>query len=239
MPTANTASPACGCPKLGARHATVLILVEQSAESVAAPDVVDLGWCVVGEWSQGSGLAESAVRPVTVVVELVLAKYGRGMGLVDDQDVVEEFAADGADEAFGDGVGPRCLHGRPDDLDAARGEDGVEGRGELGVAIADEEPQSPASVVEVHGQVAGQLSQPRAGRVRGHPEDVDAALGMFDDEERVQPLQCDGVDMNKSQARTPVAWARRNSVQVGPARRGEGSMPALCRIVQIVEAPIW
>jgi hypothetical protein len=82
------------------------------------------------------------------------------MGLVDDQDVVEEFAADGADEAFGDGVGPRCLHGRPDDLDAARGEDGVEGRYELGVAIADEEPQSPASVVEVHGQVAGQLSQP-------------------------------------------------------------------------------
>jgi hypothetical protein len=78
--------------------------VEQSAESVAAPDVVDLGCCVVGEWSQGSGLAESAVRPVTVVVELVLAKYGRGMGLVDDQDVVEEFAADGADEAFGDGV---------------------------------------------------------------------------------------------------------------------------------------
>jgi hypothetical protein len=169
--------------------------VEQSAESVAAPDVVDLGCCVVGEWSQGSGLAESAVRPVTVVVELVLAKYGRGMGLVDVQDVVEEFAADGADEAFGDGVGPRCLHGRPDDLDAARGEDGVEGRGELGVAIADEEPQSPASVVEVHGQVAGQLSRPRAGRVRGNPEDVDAALGMFDDEERVQPLQCDGVDM--------------------------------------------
>jgi hypothetical protein len=98
---------------------------------------------------------------------------------------VEEFAADGADEAFGDGVGLRCLHGRPDDLDAARGEDGVEGRG--GVAIADEEPQSPASVVEVHGQVAGQLSRPRAGRVRGHPEDVDTALGVFDDEERVQP----------------------------------------------------
>jgi hypothetical protein len=45
--------------------------------------------------------------------------------------------------------------GRPDDLDAARGEDGVEGRGELGVAIADEEWQSPGSVVEVHGQVAG------------------------------------------------------------------------------------
>jgi hypothetical protein len=28
--------------------------------------------------------------------------------LVDDQDAVERFAADGADEAFGDGVRPRC-----------------------------------------------------------------------------------------------------------------------------------
>jgi hypothetical protein len=32
--------------------------------------------------------------------------------LVDDQGAAEEFAADGADEAFGDRVGPRCLHRR-------------------------------------------------------------------------------------------------------------------------------
>ena len=34
-------------------------------------------------------------------------------------------------------------------------------------------------VVEVHGQVAGQLSEPRARRVRGDPEDVDAAGGVL------------------------------------------------------------
>jgi hypothetical protein len=34
------------------------------------------------------------------------------------------------------------------------GEDGVEGAGELGVAIADEEPESLPGVVEVHGEVA-------------------------------------------------------------------------------------
>lgn len=34
------------------------------------------------------------------------------------------------------------------------------------------------------------------------------------------------------------AWARKNSVQDGPARRVEGAMPALRRIVQMVEAPI-
>jgi hypothetical protein len=42
--------------------------------------------------------------------------------------------------------------------------DGVEGRGEPGVAIADEEPEPPAGIVEVHGEVAGQLGQPGAGR---------------------------------------------------------------------------
>ena len=43
---------------------------------------------------------------------------------------------------------------------------------------------------------------------------------------------------NKSHARMACAWARRNSDQDGPARRVDGSMPVLCRIVQTVEAPI-
>jgi hypothetical protein len=38
---------------------------------------------------------------------LVLTKHGRGLPLVDDQDAVEEFAAEAAGEAFGDRVGPR------------------------------------------------------------------------------------------------------------------------------------
>ena len=37
----------------------------------------------------------------------------------------------------------------------------------------------------------------------------------------------------------PCACDRRNSDHEGPARRGEGAMPALRRIFQMVEAPIW
>ena len=48
------------------------------------------------------------------------------MGLVDDEDPVEAFAAHGADESFADGVGfrgsERCL----DDADVGSGEDVVE-----------------------------------------------------------------------------------------------------------------
>ena len=44
--------------------------------------------------------------------------------------------------------------------------------GELGVAVADEEPEAAVAVVEVHEQVAGLLGEPGAGRVGGdavHP----------------------------------------------------------------------
>ena len=44
-------------------------------------------------------------------------------------------------EAFGDRIRSRCPHRCPDDADVGGGEDGVEGGGELAVAVADEEPE--------------------------------------------------------------------------------------------------
>jgi hypothetical protein len=52
------------------------------------------------------------------------------------------------------------------------------------------------------------------------------------------PAQGDRLKVEQVEARIECAWARRNSVHDGPARRGEGAMPALCRMVQTVEAPI-
>jgi hypothetical protein len=43
-----------------------------------------------------------------VVVALELAEHGCGVSLIDDQEVVEQFAADSADEALGDRVRSRC-----------------------------------------------------------------------------------------------------------------------------------
>ena len=168
----------------------------------------------------------------------VLREYGCGV-LVDDQCAVEEFTADAADEAFGDGVGPRRPRRRLDGRDVEGGEGGVEGGGELGVAIPDEEPVPPAGVVEVHGQVAGQLGQPRSGRVQGDAEDVHPAGGVLDDEERVEPVQGDGVEVKQVASEIPVRLGPQEFVHEGPVRRDDGSMPALCRIFQMVEAPIW
>ena len=129
------------------------------------------------------------MRTVVVVMALVLAQHGCGVSLVDDQEAIEEFALDAADEAFGDRIGTRCAHGCPDDADVDCGEDGVEGSGELGVAIADEEPKATTGVVEVHEEIAGLLGQPGCGGVGGDAEDVHVAGSVLDDEEDMPPAQ--------------------------------------------------
>ena len=58
-----------------------------------------------------------------VVVLDVLAQYDVEMAWPDDQEVVEAFPAQGADEAFRDSVRPRCPHRRADDADIGTGED--------------------------------------------------------------------------------------------------------------------
>jgi hypothetical protein len=57
-------------------------------------------------------------------------------------------------------------------LQALAGEGFVEGAGEFGVAVADQEAGGADPVAGVHEQVAGLLGGPRAVRVCGHAEDV-------------------------------------------------------------------
>jgi hypothetical protein len=96
-----------------------------------------------------------------------------------------------------------------------------------------------AGLVEDHEQVASLLGSLNPGGMSGDPEDVHPARGVLDDEERIEPVQVIVSRWSRSQARIACACVRKNSVQVGPARRGAGSIPAVWRIFQIVEAPIW
>jgi hypothetical protein len=61
--------------------------------------------------------------------------------------------------------------------------------------------------------------------------------GRLDHEQDIQPLQQHGVTVKKSTASTPSARARRNCRHELAVRRGAGSIPARCRIVQTVHAP--
>ena len=95
------------------------------------------------------------------------------------------------------------------------------------------------AVVEVHEQVAGLLGQPRSGRVGGDAEDVHPAGGVLDDEERVEPAQGDRVEVEQVAGQDRLGLRGRNCAQVGPARRGAGSIPRAVRIFHTVEAAIW
>ena len=106
-----------------------------------------------------------------------------------DQDAVEAFAAQRADEAFDDRVRAGCPDRGSDDLDVGAGEDRVERGGELAVPVADQEPEPFGVVREVHEQVADLLGHPGSGRMGGDPGDVRAAAPMLDDHEDVEAAE--------------------------------------------------
>jgi hypothetical protein len=64
-----------------------------------------------------------------------------------DEDPVSAFSTAGADPAFGEGVHPQGLWTGEHDLDADGGEDCVEGGTELRIAVANEVPESVASLL--------------------------------------------------------------------------------------------
>jgi hypothetical protein len=134
---------------------------------------------------------------MTVEMVFVLRQHRGRMALIDDQDPVQELASDAAHEAFGSGIRSWRSHRRLDHLDAGRTEHRVEHSGELGVAVSDEEPETPAGLVEVHHQVTGQLGEPDTGGVCGDAENVDLTSRVLDDEEHIQPAQSDGLEMKQ------------------------------------------
>ena len=67
-----------------------------------------------------------------------------------DQEVIEAFAAQCADEALCDRVGPRCSDWGAKDADVGAGEHGVEGGAELAVSVADQEAELLGAVAKVH-----------------------------------------------------------------------------------------
>jgi hypothetical protein len=72
-------------------------------------------------------LAERTVRPTGVVMMKVLGQHPAQVVLADDQQPVEELAAQGADDSLADRVRSGRLRWAGQNPDAVRGEYGVEG----------------------------------------------------------------------------------------------------------------
>jgi hypothetical protein len=174
----------------------LLICVEQPIEPVGPRRTVFVSLVVGWGWSEGSGLAAGAVWPVAVVVLGCSAWRTRSARLRRAARLVIRIRLRSSRRTLptkrsAGRVGPPRPHRCLDDADVGGGEDGVEGGGELGVAVPDQKPELAPGVVEVHCQVAGLWGQPGAGGVGGDTEHVHPAGGVLDNEERVQPMQAD------------------------------------------------
>ena len=93
--------------------------------------------------------------------------------------------------------------------------------------------------VEVHEQIAGELGEPGSGRMGGDAQDVHAAGGVFDDEERVEPVQGDRVEVEHvaGQDRLGLRSEELRPGRAGPSLRGVD--PGVVKDFQTVEASIW
>jgi hypothetical protein len=74
----------------------------------------------------GNPLGDALMRPARVVVDLVLDQDGAQVHLAEDQYAVEEFAAQGTEEAFAGRVHPGSLDSGLQDPGAVCLKDGVE-----------------------------------------------------------------------------------------------------------------
>jgi hypothetical protein len=83
----------------------VHVFVEEATEPVSSEDV---DGCAGGSRgvARGRALMQGSVRAVGVLVLRVLAQYDVEVACSSDQDVVEAFSAQGADEALCDRVRP-------------------------------------------------------------------------------------------------------------------------------------
>ena len=156
------------------------------------------------------------------------------LAAVPDDGAVEEFASQGGDPAFGERVRHGSAHRCLEDLHTFGSEDLVEGVDELAGAVAHERLGVGELVAVLEQQVRGALGGPdAAGAVRG-PCEVHGSGGDVDAQQQVEPVQRDGFD--GGEVAGDGGLGPRNCDQVTSARVGAGSIPALLRICQTVDA---
>jgi len=127
-----------------------------------------------GERAKRRGVLQRSVRSMPVVAGFELAERMEKVALAPDQGAVQQLASARLYPALHEAVHAQYLDAGRDDLQPGVGRQGVEGVGELGVSVTDQEPGPAARVLQVHDQVASELHDPLRRRVCGGAQDPDA-----------------------------------------------------------------
>jgi len=106
------------------------------------------------------------------------------VGTEQDQ-TLQTLALHGLYEPLGERIHVRCMEGGGDDFDAGILEDSAELRGELAVAVEDQELFVAQAPVDAVGEVARDLRHERAVGIRVDARDLDHAARVVQHEEHV------------------------------------------------------
>jgi hypothetical protein len=231
---ASSASPeSAPAQRVGAENSVTLcdlqVFVYEATEPVSSQRPDGRSGGPIGAAS-GRLLMERSVRTVVVVMLDVLAQHRREVTRSDDQEMIEAFTAQTADEPFRDRVRSRCPHWGADDADVRAGEDRVKGGSELAVPVADQKPEPRSVITQVHEQLAGLLGKPGAGGMSGDAGDVHAAAAVLDHHQDVEATQEDGVDVGEVDGEDRLGLGGEELLPGWPDRFRPESMPADFRI---------
>src|ERR1035441_6498248 len=185
------------------------VLADQAAEDRVASDPV--------EWDRerdhvlvavGCLKAKRAVGPSAVVVGGVLLQHHAQMSLPGDEHPVGAFGPGGENPALRKGIRSRALRWDLEWLDAFADEHSV-GRGcEVRPVVAERELDVRESLAEAHGEVAGLLHRPLAGRMPGDAAEVHPAGAVLGEHQHMQPSQQDGACVQEAGGEDPggLGW---------------------------------
>ncbi len=159
--------------------------MEKAAQHVARSNVCMLGrpWSRIKPWIRRLEI-KASMRPSGVVVRGVGAKYPLQVAEAQHQHPVQALRPDRADPPLGERVRSRGPDRGLDDSHALGAEHLIEGTGELGIPVADEELEAAKPLLD--SQVSRLLGDPRRVGVPGDAEDEHATGCDLDREEHVQ-----------------------------------------------------
>jgi hypothetical protein len=115
------------------------IFVDQSAKPIVASEAKAGLGRRRRQWLEWCCVPQGAVGAVLVEMRRVLGQDVFKMAPVEDQNSVQQLAADGANPSLSDRVGSGRPHRCAQDADAFAGEHGIKDVSELGIPIADQE----------------------------------------------------------------------------------------------------
>jgi hypothetical protein len=171
--------------------------VQQPAEAVNALNNITTVEPMLRHIGDRRFEVDAAVRALLVVVGYEFAQDALGVPFIADKYPVQALGPGCEHEPLGESVRPGRSKGCFDDPGSNRSHHLVKWPNELTVAVADQEPELPALVLQGGDQVPGFLGDPRPDRVGRNCGQVDHTTFEVDKEQGIEAPERDRVDVKE------------------------------------------